>query len=466
MAPRLLLALLAALGLLCGLLLLSHPHHPRPKQPHSAERPSEPTWGPPTFLALGDASISGAPSCTTTAYALQLHSKVARLQNLTLEWGMVKAPLLEMAAGCARSVIAGAKLLTIDFLIGLGVELDDDSELHAYERILAVARERRVRTVVILRLPGTDVRPNHECVLTAKTCFQQSRQHALHRSLIELVERYGARHITLDAERDRSFFGSDGKRLSELGHNLVYFTIESWLDSWEEPSKPPVRNSHPEFGMQCHFGDDLRSIVRRSDGFSEIDLSRPSTGSQAAPRVGFEATKPGAELSMCVSLPRETARRVAAHRIKREGEASPPAMDYMLALGVQAARAASTPPKYGKFHVGCHGACECTCSHSEHQTPVNCTWESRASDMRGSEGIAYFRVMVKDLLSEQTPVPPVLADASQPCLPKQCRVSVRHAGTDLAEGPVVVRALLAGIYDWRMGWINTYIIRGSSLRDT
>lgn len=138
-----------------------------------------------------------------------------------------------------------------------------------------------------------------------------------------------------DCDKDRQLFGDDFMHINQEGHDLVYSKIRAMLTDWPEPAAPSTR-AHPDMGVRCHLGEELAPIVRQSHGFHQIDMARPEQG---APKIGWEATEPGSNLTLCTGLPQEQMRRVIAlkktkqFKLAREGKAELGA--YMMAIGIQ-----------------------------------------------------------------------------------------------------------------------------------
>jgi len=123
---------------------------------------------------------------------------------------------------------------------------------------------------------------------------------------------------------------------------------------------------------------------------------------------------------------------------------------------------ALNPPLFGRFELGCSGACNCTCLHSEHQPSVNCSWDTLT---KGRATVTqFFRLLVQE--REQW-------GEAAPCQPDQCKIEIRNAREGAAPVPpatavgfrVVTRALIVGVSDYRMRWLNTYHLDNSGIRN-
>ena len=300
---------------------------------------------------------------------------------------------------------------------------------------------------------------------------------------------YGAQTIEIDADANRSLFGTDAMHLTQEAHGGVYKRLMELYHTW--PATPASANAthrrpSGEMGVSCYLGDQLQPLVASGStrGFARTDLDGGRRGPDEA-KIAWEARDRGSQLTLCPRLPREASLALAARNLtyvnKRERSVNPSV--YLTALGLQISHPKNLP-LYGVAQLRCDGACRCKCIRSAHGAfTSNCSFDGL--QRAGSATVTAFVRMEARETDDAEGVSARLCGEPGRCV---LRVANTRAGANeaapsggtITNGPnsapatsqetqtrhrVVVRALIIGIKDWRTRWVNEFMLQKAGLRE-
>ena len=338
----------------------------------------------PLFAMLGGSNSLGAKN---VKYEPGTHKSFGRLFGHKLKQereragkttstlsGAIGALGPSFAAAClSRFLPPSVMVATIEYLPNMGYLQEDDQELQAIEALLRAMHERGGRAFLVDILPGDGRYDVKGCKEHMKGCASRKQVESLRDATLSLAQRWGAQSIVMDANLNRSFFESDVTHLTQEGHRLVSSRLWDLYKSSPPAALAPTSGGAKgttQKGLMCHLGQELEPLVARAHKFARTDISRDGSG-----KIGWEAREPGAELELCLSLPWEAARSIAAqrktleYRNKRERNQEQSEALYKkftMAVGLQASHPLN-PPLVGVARVRCRGGCHCKCYHSEHK---------------------------------------------------------------------------------------------------
>ena len=307
----------------------------------------------------------------------------------------------------------------------------------------------------------------------------------LHTDLLEIARVHGTPTLTVDANKSLALFQADGGvHLNAAGHAFVAAELLAMFRDWPAPPPSPAvkqarsprrggaqrrragmesgaelasaqPSATPDTGVSCFLGDDLDAIVSDTHHFTKTNFASARAG---AAKVGYEAREAGAALTLCVKLADLTSGSGAA-RLGLTGDGvytarKPDRGRFAVVVGLQTSGARMLP-LFGRAKVTCHGGCTCWCSRrgkkGEPRTKQPCVFD--ALSQRYS--VTSFNRMEAEPAERLGGAP----YDSTTCAECAVRVtSIRGNASEEKELPrhrVGVRALIAGVNDWRIGtWVN------------
>mmetsp|Transcript_23111 Transcript_23111/g.48529 ORF Transcript_23111/g.48529 Transcript_23111/m.48529 type:complete len:493 (+) Transcript_23111:154-1632(+) len=415
---------------------------------------------PFVFAAVGGSNTAGAGSIDGRARGHQSFGKLtfqalkARGEVVDFAEGGIGAMGPFFAAACTQRFFPPlTRFATIEYMPNMGWVGNDDGELSAIELMMHTLLNRTAKTVLVNILPGASkskARYPDKCRLSfGQGCNSHLHVVQLHHRLMRLADEFNLPTITMDYEDPlhRPHFGYDMIHLNQSGHILVHQQLMTLYDTWPEwtPTQPrDATRAAKGMGVECRLGDEVSSIVGGVRGFSRVDFSRPGQRE----KIGWEATTPGAHISLCAELPAE------AHAAVDDSlKAKRPT--YILTLGLQQGDA-SHKPRFGVAHISCHGACTCECQWSEHgRFNASCVYDGYVE--RGPAITNFLR-----LIATKTIAKSAAPSVETGCAPQQCAVRITNRADAADDGRyrVVLRAFILGVRDVRTNWLNTYHLSG------
>ena len=300
---------------------------------------------------------------------------------------------------------------------------------------------------------------------------------------------YGAQTIDVDADANRSLFGTDAMHLTQEAHTGVYNRLMELYHTWPATTSrvnATRRRSSGDMGVSCYLGDQLQPLVARGStrGFARTDLDGGRRGPDEA-KIAWEARDRGSQLILCPRLPREAALALAERNltyVNKRGRPVGPSV-YLTALGLQISHPKNLP-LYGVAQLQCDGACRCKCIRSAHGAfTSNCSFDGL--QRAGSATVTAFVRMEAREADDAAGVSERLCGE-----PGRCVLRVTNSRADATDAArsdvtstkslisapapgqeseprhrVVVRALIIGLRDWRTKWVNEFMLQKAGLRE-
>ena len=406
------------------------------------------------MVVLGGSNTAGANSVSLTSWGRPHRSFASLFSNQLRAAGIAHSvqsnahggtgPIL--AGACADLFIpAGTRFGTVEFLPNIGYAKDDEAELSAIERILAMMRARGAVAFVISVVPAAaryahaarsspcgrfNASMQDDSVIG---CMSRAKAMALRDALAALAAAHGAHVVEMDAEASPMMFGADQFHLNQEGHQEVASTM--WRRFEALPCLAAAETSSDvgaQAGVACAMGDQLDSYVRTARHFARANVA--SAGQ--APKLAWEGTAADAALELAVRLPLEAeaqklARAANLFKWFHKDQVGFRAEDAHFKVGVGfLVSHRHNLPLLGAAHLSCEG-CTCSCAASD------CVFDTLREDLRATV-TNFFTLSVNRSGSE---------DDDGTCV-------VRVANANASRTRLIVRALIFGLADFRTAWLR------------
>ena len=435
----------------------------------------------PTYVALGGSNTAGHNlTRDETRYSKLVYEALQQQQLVdTFQDSALGAMGPIVASSCSsRFVSREARFATVEYLPNLGH--GDSGELEAVARLLDELKMRGAKAVLIeivqlrrdANARGVDSRGRDVnqggCPIH---CVKQRDVTSLHTQLLEIARVRGTPTLTVDANKSFALFQAEdgGVHLNAAGHAFVATELLALFRDWPAPPPPPAArrgrgaqrrgagiesgadfasaqpSAAADTGVSCFLGDDLDAIVSDTHRFTKTDFASVRAG---AAKLGYEAREAGAALTLCVKLP-DLASTPGATRSGPYAR-KPDRGRFAIVVGLQTSHARMLP-LYGRAEVTCHGGCTCWCKRrgkkGKPSTKGPCIFDA-LSQTRYS--------LTNFMQLEAEPVERLGGAPHDNTTCAECAVrvtSIRGNASEETELPrhrVGVRALIAGVNDWRL----------------
>ena len=406
------------------------------------------------MVVLGGSNTDGANSVSLTSWGrphrsfASIFSHRLHAANIThsSQWNAAGGTGPILAGACADLFIpSGTRFGTVEFLPNIGYAKDDEAELSAIERILAMMRARGAVAFVVNVVPAA-ARYAHAARSTPCGRFNESMQDdsvmgcmsrakvmKIRDALAAMASAHGALVVEMDADASPTLFGADLFHLNQEGHQEVADTM--WRRFEALPCLPAAEKSSDvgvQAGLACAMGEQLDSYVRTARHFARANVA--SAGQ--APKLAWEGTAADAALELAVRLPLEVeaqklARAANTFKWFHKDQVGFRGADahFKVAVGFVVSHHHNLP-LLGAAQLSCDG-CSCTCAADD------CVFDTLRENLRATV-TNFFTLSVNR--SGGT------ADDGT------CVVRVVNANASRTR--LIVRALIFGLADFRTAWLR------------
>ena len=453
----------------------------------------------PYYAALGGSNSLGASDLDAMKnvhlhipYTEQLKRKLAALGYDYSNGLMGGAGPILVAACSSRYIPSGTRVATIEYLPNMGFQ-DAKYELNAMEKLIYTARViRRAATFLINILPCSEIYrigQSRGCVTGMFGCTTRQDVEQMRDFIAKLGNAYNTTTITMDCDTNRTLFGNDTFHIAQHTHNQLFDQI--WREvgsqgvltmyaptpkSVADPisglvsSTPSTSSEISEIsvGVTCHMGEELGPLVLSANGFEHKNIATP----RQRPKIAWLADRLGSTLEFCARLPtremqavlRSNQQRVyRSGKLRRRFNSVEP---YVISLGVQVSHKQNRP-FYGLVHVECLSGCICSCIRSEQDPFTNCTYDTLATKVGTVTHFLRMRVSVANATAAEGGIhrPINSNDGGKTCMaPDSCHMRISNSVSG-NRSRVAVRALIVGVHDWRVAFLNSWTIGRAHMRD-
>jgi len=454
----------------------------------------------PYYAALGGSNSLGAVDIDAKKnghlhkpYTEQLKRRLAALGYDYSDGLMGGAGPVLVAACSSRYIPSGTRVATLEYLPNMGFQ-DPKYELNAMEKLIYTARViRRASTFLINILPCSEIYrigQSRGCVTGMFGCTTRQVVEQMGDFIAKLGNAYNTTTITIDCDTDRTLFGNDTFHIAQHTHNRLFDQIWREVGSQGEPSiyAPKSKSSVADpisgsvsstpstssdiseisVGVTCHMGEELGQLVLAANGFEHQNIATP----RQRPKIAWLADRLGSTLEFCARLPTREMQAVLSsdqQRVYRSGKLRRrfnSVEPYVISLGVQVSHIQNRP-LYGLVHVDCLSGCICNCIRSEQDPFTNCTYDTLATKVGTVTHFLRMRVSVANATAAEGGIGrPVTSNyGGKPCMaPDSCHMRISNSVSG-NRSRVAVRALIVGVHDWRVAFLNSWTIGRAHMRD-